>query len=356
MMKTLVHVWRIPFLILAIFSLIAGLWTGLSRIGWDTFILPASAHHGAIMVGGFLGTLISLEKIIPLKVRWLFVLPAMSISSVLFFMLGQPVLSFASLIVSGIGLTGVFVYYLTKERNMIYALMLVGALCLLVGNILLSTSRFYPLAFPWWVGFILFIIAAERLELMKFLPVTVIAKRYFIGMLIAFLAGILISFHNYGNIAAGAALIAIALWLLKNDAIAIGLRKNSLTRFVSVSLMLGYLALLIAGLFFVSFSDHWLAYDALVHTFFIGFAFSMIFAHGPIILPGVIGISFKPYHRILYLWLMLMHSSWLIRVIADAYSQMEWRKYSGLLSATAIVGYFLTLAFLTARQQYGKVR
>jgi hypothetical protein len=82
----------------------------------------------------------------------------------------------------------------------------------------------------------------------------------------------------------------------------------------------------------------------------------MIFAHGPIILPGVIGISFKPYHRILYLWLMLMHSSWLIRVIADAYSQMEWRKYSGLLSATAIVGYFLTLAFLTARQQYGKVR
>jgi hypothetical protein len=356
MKRTLTYAWRLPFLILAIFSLIVGLWTGLSRIGWDTFILPATAHHGAVMVGGFLGSLISLEKVIPLKKKWLLVLPGAQVSAALLFLFGEPMIAIPLLITGSIGLVAVFGFYLKRERTLIYVLMLIGALCLSVGNVLLFTENFYPLAFPWWVGFILFIITAERLELMKFLPVSKAAKRLVVAFLIIFVLGISVSFHSYGNIASGTALVAISLWLLKNDAIAIGLRKKSLTRFVSISLLLGYTALLVAGIFFISFSDHWLAYDALVHTFFIGFAFSMIFAHGPIILPGVLGISFKPYHKSLYLWLILLHTSWLIRVFADAYSETLWRKYSGLLSAITILGYFATIAFLTVREQHGKIR
>jgi hypothetical protein len=57
-------------------------------------------------------------------------------------------------------------------------------------------------------------------------------------------------------------------------------------------------------------------YIPAIHTFFLGFVFSMIFAHGPIILPGVLGISIKPYHPLLYVWLFFLHASWTIRLVS----------------------------------------
>lgn len=356
-MKSLsITVWRLPFLLLAILSLIVGLWTGLSRIGWDIFILPATAHHGAVMVGGFLGSLIALEKVIPLRTKWLFIIPCLSIAAVIMFLLGEMRAAIFLLVLASVGLTGLFGFYWYKQRSVIYALMLVGALCLFIGNVLLYNALFYPLALPWWVAFILFVIAAERIELMKFLPVTARSKNFFIVLLLTFIAGAAVSFHHYGNIIAGASLFATALWLLSNDAISVGLKKQGLTKFVSTSLLLGYLALLTTGIFFITFSDHWLAYDALVHTFFIGFAFSMIFAHGPIILPGVLGISAKPYHHVLYIWLLLLHCSWLLRVFSDAFTAMEWRRYSAIFTTIAIVGYFLSIALLTIQNEHGKTR
>lgn len=83
----------------------------------------------------------------------------------------------------------------------------------------------------------------------------------------------------------------------------------------------------------------------------------MIFAHGPIILPGIMGISATPFNKNLYVWVGLLQLSWLVRIFADVVVEMEIRKISGLLSALAILGYFVTMATLTIRsQQYAKVR
>lgn len=338
---------RLPFVILAMSCLLVGLWSGLSRIGWDIYILPVTAHHGAIMVGGFLGTLISLEKIIPLKNKVLYLIPLASALSVLFFFLELPFAAIESLIISSCGLSVVFILYLIRERSMIYFLMLTGALCWLIGNVLLVTNLFYPLAFPWWVAFALFVIIAERLELMKFLPVSKRNKLLAVVLLFCFVSGVLFSFHGIGNIIGGAALVGIALWLMRYDLIGITIKKTSLPRYVAVALLGGYIALLLTGILFLTFSNQWLAYDALVHSFFIGFTFSMIFAHGPIILPGVLGISAKPYHKILYLWLFLLHGSWLIRVFSDVVVMMEVRRITGIISVVAILGYFITLSGLT---------
>ncbi len=351
----MIKVSRIPFILLALLCLITGLWTGLSRIGWDLFLLPATAHHGAIMVGGFLGTLISIEKIIPLKKKVLFLIPSSSGLSVFFFILNQPWWSIILLILASASLVLVFYAYLIRERSLIYALMLAGALSWLIGNILLLTRNFYPLAFPWWMGFILFVITSERLELMRFLPVSALKKKVFVGFLIAFVIGVVISFHGIGNIISGLALVAISVWLMRNDLIGITLKKNGLPQFVAVSLLCGYMALLLAGILFVTLSSQLLAYDAIVHTFFLGFVFSMIFAHGPIILPGVLGSSAKPFHKILYLWLFFLQSSWLIRIFADVYMATSWRKMSGFISALAIVAYFITMATLTFRKQHDRL-
>jgi hypothetical protein len=99
------------------------------------------------------------------------------------------------LIFSSIGMVGAFFFYYSQQRSLIYALMLAGAIQWMVGNLLLMTKNFYPLAFPWWMGFILFVITSERLELMKFLPVSTASRRLLIIILIVFLVGVLISFH-----------------------------------------------------------------------------------------------------------------------------------------------------------------
>lgn len=347
----MINSFRIPFVLMALLSLLLGLWTGLNRIGWNFGTLPVNLHHGAIMVGGFLGTLISLEKVIPLKKKIFFALPAASAMSALCLALNFSVPAFILLIVSSAGLSIVFLYYLARERNLIYLIMTAGGFCWLTGNVLLFTTGFYPLAFPWWVGFALLLITAERMELMKFLPVTSATKKVLVALLTAYIAGVVLSFHGPGRVISGASLVALSLWLMRYDLIAITIRKEGLPKFVATALLSGYAAMLLTGIFFISLRGQAMEYDAIVHTFFLGFVFSMIFAHGPIILPGVLGIQAKPYHPILYLWLVLLHLSWMMRIATDVLLIFDLRRIAALSTAVILPLYFVTLAFLIVIQQ-----
>ncbi len=348
---------RLPFVLLAMTGLVLGLWTGLNRIGWNWGVSPLTMHHGAVMVGGFLGTLISLEKIIPLQRKSLYAIPTLSALSVGVFFLGNPSLSFALLITAASGLVGVFMYYLVREKNIIYLLMVAGSICWLTGNVLLLTRAFYPMAFPWWLGFGLLIITAERIELMKFLPVSKTSKQWLVLLLGLYVVGILLSFHGIGRSVSGISLVAVAVWLLRHDIIPVSIRKKGLPRFVAIALLCGYLAMMFTGAFFIALNQQPMSYDAIVHTFFLGFVFSMIFAHGPIILPGVMGMTVKPWHPLLYGWLILLHTSWIIRIAADVLLLFDIRKISGIISTVAILGYFATLATITFhnKQRHAKV-
>jgi hypothetical protein len=340
---------RLPFVFLAMLSLITGLLAGLHRIGWPLSLGVVSPSHGAIMVGGFLGTLIILEKTIPLKKNILYAVPIVSGASVVLFFIGQPVYSIASLVLASAGLTVIFFIYWIRERSTIYFLMVAGAVCWLTGNIFLVIYNFYPISLPWWMAFVLMIITAERLELMKFLPVSRNQKLLFISMLVAFVIGCLISFHGIGNYFSALSLAGSSIWLMRHDVVALNIKKKDLPRYVGVALLSGYFALLLSSIFLLVLTEQPLGYDILVHSFFIGFVFSMIFAHGPIILPGVLGISAKPYHPIFFIWLALLHGSWITRAISDITLDMQVRKYSGLISVLAILGYFISLAVITIR-------
>ncbi len=78
----------------------------------------------------------------------------------------------------------------------------------------------------------------------------------------------------------------------------------------------------------------------------------MIFAHGPIILPGVLGITLKPYHPIVYVWLFLVQSSLLLRIGCDAYGSIEGRKTSGILTGVGILLYFISIIAIVIRTNY----
>src|ERR1019366_7662162 len=63
---------RVPMLVVGLVSMACGMWLGLVRLGWS-LPLPWPDQliaHGPLMVCGFLGTLISLERAVALGSRW----------------------------------------------------------------------------------------------------------------------------------------------------------------------------------------------------------------------------------------------------------------------------------------------
>jgi len=345
--------WRIPFMLAAVLNLIAGIWAGLIRLGWNLPLTSVAVHHGAIMVGGFLASLIALEKAIPLKRNIAMVVPVISALSLLMAVPGYYHSGLYFLIAGSIGLFIIHAYYLyLHPRDLSIFLMMVGAGCLIVGNVMLIKTQFYPASFPWWMGFLLLTITAERIELSKFLPVSVNAKYFLLGLLALFLLGLLIPFHGVGKYLSAVSMIGIAIWMLNYDVMRIGLKKKGLTRFSSIALLIANGWLIVNGILLMLMSDTAYSYDILVHSFFIGYTFSMIFAHGPIILPGVLGIVSKPYHPILYASFFLVQGSLLFRLIADSLLHSEWRRWSGILTGAGILLYFATLIALVLRERY----
>src|SRR5688572_8995126 len=206
---------RLPFMLLAFVNLLAGITAGLIRIGWNFTMGDLPVQHGAVMVGGFLGTLILLEKVIPLKKKILFVIPVVNGLSLLmiipaFIHIGQ-----AFLLIGAIGLLYILILYFIKQPyDLSIILMLMGSCCLIMGHSMLISRQLYPMAFPWWMGFILLVIVGERLELSKFLPVTRMNKNVLMGFLFLFLAGLIVPFHGIGRYMSAAGLVFVAIWLL----------------------------------------------------------------------------------------------------------------------------------------------
>src|SRR5580704_4623462 len=81
---------RAPMLFVGVLSMACGTWLGLMRLGWN---LPLPWHdqliaHGPLMVCGFLGTLISLERAIALGSRWGYAAPVLVAAGALMLDLG----------------------------------------------------------------------------------------------------------------------------------------------------------------------------------------------------------------------------------------------------------------------------
>jgi hypothetical protein len=342
--------YRFFFLLLAFANLMVGMLAGLGRLGWSVPVPEAYAHHGAIMVGGFLGSLIALEKVIPLKKPLFFIGPLLSAASIVVFIAGYFHAAVIMLIGAGVVFMLVYSLYLRQQYTSYLVVAFVGAACWTVGNVLLLWKKFYPMAFPWWMAFLLFTIVSERLELAKFLPVTQQAKRLLLALLAFFVVGILMPFHSAGTYVSGMALVCISLWLLRYDVIRITLQKQGLVRFTATALLIGYFCLLLQGIFLMTLNNASLGYDITVHTFFIGFVFSMIFAHGPIILPGVLGLAVKPYHPLFYVPLAGLIFSLAMRIAANVtLIDFSWRAISGWIGAGSILLYFLMMLVTTIK-------
>lgn len=272
--------------------------------------------------------------------------PLASGISLIFFLLDLDTWAFVALTAGSLGQAAMMGYFLEKYKLNYMILLFAGSLCWHVGNLMWLTYGMYPLAVPWWMAFLLLIITGERLELTQFLPVKKISRIALLVALGIFIIGIIMPFHGNGRFLSGIGLILTGIWLLKYDMATKSVKKQGQHRFSALLLLSGYFWLIVSGALILSGDLYGFLYDAVLHAFFVGFVFSMIFAHGPVILPGVLGINVRPYHGSLYVWAFLLEGSLILRIIADLISDADLRMWAGMLNGISMLAFFISIGVL----------
>ena len=345
----------LPFLAPAILALLFALWAGLLRLGWT---LPSASGlalaHGPLMVSGFLGALIALERAVALNQKWMFAAPLLAglgwLAALLAptLPLGAILFALASLVT-----VGILAVIVRREMALHTITMLVGSLLWLAGNLLWLGGYFVFEFVHFWQGFLILTIVGERLELSRVLRPSKIQQNIFTVFAVLFLVGTIVTVFDIqlGVRLSGAGMLALALWSLRNDIAWRNLHhKLPLTRYIATCLALGFVWLGIGGGLNLAMGAQaaGLLYDALLHAVFIGFVISMIFGHAPIIFPSILGapINFQPAF---YIQLALLHVSLALRVVSDLIQWNTGRMWGGLLNEIAIL-IFLGMTIYSVRQ------
>jgi hypothetical protein len=237
-------------------------------------------------------------------------------------------------------------YYYTQYHQTHQMIFTAGAACWFVGNALLLMGKGYFPAVPWWMAFLLLTITSERLELSRFTPVNAHVQRWLLLSLGIFVLGCCLPFHQLGGMVLGIGWVLTGSWLIRWDIARKAIHKEGMHRYGGSLLLAGYGWLLLAGGFVLFLPTERFAYDAIVHSFFIGFVFSMIFAHAPIILPVILKISGTLYHPSLYAWGIALHLSLMGRVIADLQMWPVMRKWAAMTIGFVIVFFMMEMVIL----------
>lgn len=345
--------WRLPLLALGLVALVFGVGAGLARLGVEMPLRAAAAagHHGPLMVGGFFGVVIALERAVALGRAWAYGAPLLAGAGALALLAGQPAVAALLLPAAGALLTAATLAAWRRQPAPFIAVMAAGAACWAVGNGLWAAGQAMSAVVPWWLGFFVLTIAGERLELSRLMPTPPAAKRLF-ALLMAALVGALVSGlagwpgppPPASTRVLGLALVGLAAWGLRHDVARRTVRGHGLPRFVAVCLLSGYGWLAVGGALMAvaGLTPGTPAYDAALHAVLLGFVFAMVFGHAPVIFPAVLRVP-VPWHRAMYGPLALLHGSLALRLVADAMAVPELLRAAGWGSALALAAFFATL-------------
>lgn len=353
---------RIVFLPPAFLVLVFGIIAGVVRLGWQLPIpLRWMPLHGPLMVSGFLGTLIGLERAVALQGmgrNWGYAAPFFTIlGTILILARGLDPLFVLLTALGSLGLIAILISLTRLQRTLYHVTMGLGAVLWLLGNLLWLLG--FPIYLPsfWWAGFLLLTIAGERLELSRVVQIPERAKLIFASTSAVFLSGLIFSIFefNAGIRISGLGVLLLALWLLIYDIARRTVHQRGLTRFIALCLLTGFVWLGINGVLSLIFGGvgGGYAYDAMLHSLFLGFVFNMVFGHAPIILPAITGLD-VPFKKIFYLHFFILHISLIARVVGDLGALQGLRAWGGVLNAVALIVFLINTisAVILARFRY----
>lgn len=347
---------RILLMIPAGLALLAGLDAALILLGVPA---PVSAKrlpqvHGMLLVIGFVGTVISLERAIALRRPYGFSAPAlMGLGGLLLLSPAPMPIGKTVQLLGVIALVAVYVPLWRRQRDIAVlvqafgAVLAVGALTLWLGGVPI------PILLPWLIGFIVLTIAGERLELAR-LTMGPSADRNLAMLSLGLSGGVVASllWPAVGYALLGLAVLALTGWLAVHDAARRTIRSTGLPRYIAACMLAGYFWLAVAAGIWLTTGAALVGsrYDAVIHSVFLGFTISMIMAHAPVIMPAVLRRPL-PYHPVMWVPAILLHLSLLVRLwIGDSLGVHAAWQTGGVLNIVALLLFIMIASWSATRK------
>jgi hypothetical protein len=334
-------------MLIGVLSFVLAVVIGVWRIALTRgFLLPPIPEflppHGNIMVGAFLGTLIIFERMLALPVKWLLWVPFLWALSSLTVHL-EPIMFKAINLISLIG-WGIHRWIAYRTFKHLWNPLIEFIAYILLSLALMKTNGLAesPISAIAGLSFAICVIGVERIELMlgfkKFTAKLVYALLILYSIFLIF--NLLV--HEMAIEIIGVALIITTIGMFFNDASMMakfGENKlktpiSALQKFSKETLTIAYIWLLLGGIFLTIWNSIPLAKDVIFHSLGLGFIFTMILSHAPIVLGSTLKkMPKKPPSRFLF---YIFQAMTIARLIGDfiALVSLEFWKWSGWITGT----------------------
>ncbi|MBI5256330.1 MAG: hypothetical protein HY855_07520 [Burkholderiales bacterium] len=338
-----------PVALLLAGVLLSGLVGGLQRAGavlpgWAQLALPApaAALHAALMISGFFGSVIGVERAVALKWRPAWAAPLASLLGAWALLAGAVAAGAWLLVAASAAFTVASGLIVRRQRAAHTVLLALAALCWLGGNLRFALGGFDDTTLAAWFAFLVLTITAERLEmarLMRHQPIAQASCYALVALLVVALPLTALA-PRAGGLLYGFALMALAGWLGLYDIARRTVHSFGLARYMAVCLLGGYAWLGLAGAAWAAMATGAPTRDAALHALGLGFIVSMVMGHAPVILPAVTGLKLH-FSAVFYAPLALLHASLLLR-LGGGLLGPAWRVAGATLNLLAIASFALT--------------
>lgn len=331
--------------------LATGILGGLLRagvtMGWATDAAwPGNAvmAHAFLMICAFMGTVIGVERAVALKGRLPFAPPLCSAAAGGLMLAGQPGPAAVLMVMASVGFLAVNAAVVARQQAAHTALLLTGAMAWFVGNLLYGVGGQGAAVVPWWFSFLVLTISAERLEMTRLMrrrraaPAMLYAC---LGCMLGGAAAFVVS-PTWGARLYGLSLVALACWLVCFDIARRTVSAHGLSRYMAICLLTGYGWLAVSGMAWVATSYGLPMRDAALHALGLGFIFSMMLGHAPVILPALTRVKLL-FGWFFYVPMVLLHLSLLVRLFLGP-SSIQMLRAGAAGNAAAIAVFAGTMA------------
>jgi len=336
--------------VVALTLLLGGVAGGLLRVGIvlaptadAAWLGHAAGLHAALMICGFLGTVIAIERAVAIRHPLAFAAPLASAAAGLCLLQGQVLAGACLFVVAALAFVGVNLVVMRRQFAAHTALLLASALAWLVGNLLFASGVARAAPLPWWFAFLVITIAAERLEMTRLMrrgPEVGFMLFAILGLLLVG-AGWFVRSPAVGGLLYGVALTLLALWFGVFDIARRTMHAHGLSRYMAVALLGGYAWLAVAGAAWVGMAYGLPLRDVALHALGLGFVVSMMMGHAPVILPAIAHVKLR-FGAMFYVPLAALHASLVLR-LAWGHVDFGWRAIGAALNAAAIGLFVATL-------------
>jgi len=338
-------------LVLAALSLVVAVAGGLLRAcpapappTLPAWLLSGAVSHAALMICGFLGTVVGMERAVAARKPLAFVAPLASACGAALLILGEQGAGSLAIMVAAGTFVLVNVRIVRRQPAAHTALLLLGAVSWLTGSVMYAAGTGAPI--PWWFAFLVMTVAAERLEMTRLTRRAPHAELQLCGTMALLVAGAALSsatvtLATTGTGLFGVSLVLLALWLFRHDIARRTIFSDGLSRYMAICLLTGYCWLAVSGIGWIGLAAGLPLRDMALHALGLGFIVGMMMAHAPVILPALTRIRLR-FGLLFYLPLLALHVSLMVRIGFGAPYPLQ-RGIGALLNAGALILFAATV-------------